>query len=62
MASATKQTWFRRELRRKKAGAARKAHARNHGTTPPFDVRAPEALANAPVDQLTEAERAERQG
>lgn len=62
MASATKKTWFRRELRRKKAGAARKAHNRNHGTTPAFDLRSAEAVANAPLDQLTEAERAARQG
>lgn len=52
MASNTKQTSFRRAARAKKMGAARKAHARNHGTTPSFALFTEDAVANAPKAQL----------
>lgn len=57
MASKTAQTEFRRALRRKNAGSARKAQARNKGTTPAFAVHTPEADKNAPKDQLSPANR-----
>lgn len=60
MASATKKTWVRRELRRKNAGKARKAALRNHGSTPAFPVHSEAAVANAPEAQLTPAARAAR--
>lgn len=60
MASATKKTWVRRELRRKNAGKARKAALRNHGSTPAFPVHTDAAVANAPEAQLTPAARAAR--
>lgn len=53
MASYTKETRFKRKLRRKKMGVARKAKLRNHGTTPKFAVHTPEADANAPAAQLS---------
>ncbi|MEM6926146.1 MAG: hypothetical protein AAF602_04415 [Myxococcota bacterium] len=53
MATLTKITKFRRLLRRKKMGKARKAHARNHGTTPVFPVHTPEVDARAPKAQLS---------
>jgi len=53
MASNTKITRFKRAQRQKKAGRARKAHARNHGTTPAFAIHTPEADANAPAAQLS---------
>ena len=52
MASFTKITTFRRELRRKKQGGKRKAHARNHGTTPAFSIHTPDADTNAPAEQV----------
>ena len=52
MGSLTKTTRFRRKLRAKKAGKARKAALNNHGTTPKFAVHSPEAVANAPEAQL----------
>lgn len=58
MASNTKQTTFRRALRRKNMGRARKARLRNHGTTPAFAVHSPEADANAPAEQLSPETRA----
>ena len=48
MASHTKQTKFRRILRRDKAGRKAKNHRANHGTTPAFPIHTPEADANAP--------------
>ena len=47
MASNTKQTRFRRGLRRRKAGADRKAALRANGTTPAFEVHTPDAVENA---------------
>ncbi len=52
MATLTKITKFRRNLRRKKAGRARKAAIRVNGTTPSFPIHTPEADANAPAAQL----------
>lgn len=52
MATLTKITKFRRNLRRKKMGVARKAAANKVGTTPAFAIHSPEAVANAPKDQL----------
>ena len=52
MASNTKTTSFRRELRRDKMGKARKRHNRLHGTTPVFPIHTPEADANAPAAQV----------
>ncbi len=52
MATLTKITKFRRKLRRKKMGAARKTRANRVGTTPPFAIHSPEAVANAPKEQL----------
>jgi hypothetical protein len=48
MASNTQETRFKRHLRRKNAGRARKAKLRNHGTTPVFAIHTPEADALAP--------------
>ena len=48
MASNSKQTKFRRELRRKKAGRDNKRSRRNQGTTPVFPIHTAEADANAP--------------
>ena len=47
MASNTQQTEYRRALRRKNAGKARKAALRSRGTTPPFAIHTPEAVENA---------------
>ena len=47
MASNTKQTRFRRKLRRKRAGTDRKAALRIHGSTPAFEVHTPDAVENA---------------
>ncbi|MCO4743324.1 MAG: hypothetical protein KC912_00960 [Proteobacteria bacterium] len=52
MASNTKQTKFRRQLRRAKMGKDRKAALNANGTTPVFPVHTPEAHANAPKEQL----------
>lgn len=52
MASNTKTTRFKRQLRAKNAGVARKARLRIDGTTPKFAVHSPEAIANAPKEQL----------
>ena len=52
MASNTKQTKFRRKLRRKKMGTDRKAILRRDGTTPAFPIHTPEAHANAPQAQI----------
>ena len=57
MATLTKITKFRRLLRRKKMGRARKAFARNHGSTPRFPIHTPEADANAPKEQLSPESR-----
>lgn len=57
MASLTKRTEFRRSLRAKKAGKARKAQLNNRGTTPPFAIHTPEAHANAPEAQLPKKEQ-----
>ncbi len=53
MATLTKITKFRRLLRRKKMGKARKTHARLHGTTPAFPVHTPEVDARAPKAQVS---------
>lgn len=58
MASATKTTWAKREIRRKNAGKARKAALRIHGTTPKFAIHTAAADANAPAEQLSPAARA----
>jgi len=50
MASNTKQTRFRRNLRLKNAGRKRKNRLATHGTTPVFPVHTPEADANAPAE------------
>jgi hypothetical protein len=60
MASATKKTWVRRELRRKNAGKARKAALRNNGSTPAFPIHTEASVANAPEAQLPPAARAAR--
>ena len=52
MASNTKQTKFRRKLRRAKMGKDRKAQQAAHGTTPAFAIHTPDSHANAPKDQL----------
>ncbi len=48
MASNTKQTKYRRKLRKEKAGRERKRAVRINGTTPVFPIHTPEADANAP--------------
>lgn len=48
MASNSKTTAYRRKLRQSKAGRARKAALRIHGTTPAFPIHTSEADANAP--------------
>ena len=48
MASNTTETRFRRKIRRKKMGKARKTKLQNNGTTPKFDIHTPEADQNAP--------------
>ena len=53
MASNTKQTKFRRKLRRRKMGTERKAALAKNGTTPAFPIHTPEADANAPADQVS---------
>ena len=50
MASNTKQTRFRRNLRLKKAGRDRKRKLVVQGTTPVFPIHTPEADANAPAE------------
>jgi hypothetical protein len=57
MASYRKVTSFRRSLRRKNMGKARKAHARNHGTTPAFPIHSEAAVENAPEAQLSPEQR-----
>jgi hypothetical protein len=52
MASNTKQTEYRRKLRRANMGKARRAALRANGTTPVFPIHTPDAHANAPADQL----------
>jgi hypothetical protein len=53
MASRTAQTEYRRHLRQKNAGRARKNALANHGTTPAFSIHTPEADANAPAEQVS---------
>ena len=50
MASNTKQTRFRRNLRNKNAGRKRKNRLAKYGTTPVFPVHTAEADANAPAE------------
>ena len=50
MASNTTETRFKRSLRRKNMGKARKRKLRIHGTTPAFAIHTPEADANAPQE------------
>jgi hypothetical protein len=50
MASNTKQTKFRRNLRLKNAGRKRKNALENNGSTPAFPIHTEEADANAPVE------------
>ena len=47
MASNTKETRFKRKLRKKNAGRARKYALEYHGTTPKFEVHSADAVANA---------------
>jgi hypothetical protein len=54
MASNTKQTQFRRNLRKKNAGRDRKRSLEVNGTTPAFPVHTPEADANAPAEARPE--------
>ena len=53
MASNTKQTKFRRKLRRAKMGVDRKRKLEANGTTPSFPVHTAEADANAPAAQVS---------
>ncbi|MFT5681332.1 MAG: hypothetical protein ACI8RZ_002238 [Myxococcota bacterium] len=55
MASNTKQTRFRRNLRSKKAGRDRKHKLVSQGTTPVFPIHTPEADANAPAEARPES-------
>ncbi len=48
MASNTKETRFKRKLRRKNAGRKAKNQRAIHGTTPVFPIHTAEADANAP--------------
>ena len=59
MASNTKQTRFRRKIRRGNMGRDRKARLERDGTTPSFPIHTPEADANAPADQLSPGSHAE---
>ena len=52
MATLTKITKFRRALRNKKMGRARKNALENAGTTPSFPIHTEYAHKNAPKDQL----------
>lgn len=61
MASLTQTTRYKRKLRRKRAGAAAKRERQNKGTTPPFAVHSPEAVANAPAAQLSAEQLAARE-
>ncbi len=56
MASNTKQTKFRRKLRRAKAGKDRKRAEQNQGTTPPFAIHTEASHAQAPKEQLPRKE------
>ena len=53
MASNTKVTRFRRQLRKAKMGRSRKAAIRRNGTTPAFPVHTAAADANAPAAQVS---------
>lgn len=53
MASKTAQTEYRRAVRHKNAGRARKAKLNAKGTTPKFAIHTPEADANAPAAQIS---------
>ena len=53
MASYTKQTTFRRELRKSNMGKGRKAQLRIQGSTPAFPIHTPAADANAPAAQVS---------
>ncbi len=61
MASYTKTTRFKRKLRHKKMGTDRKSLLRSQGTTPAFEVHSADAVANAPLDQLSPAQREARE-
>ncbi|MCB9682952.1 MAG: hypothetical protein H6733_15915 [Alphaproteobacteria bacterium] len=52
MATKTKITEFRRSLRQKNAGRARKNALNNKGTTPAFPIHTPEIDAQAPAAQV----------
>ncbi len=54
MATVTKITEFRRSLRQKKAGKARKAAQNAKGTTPKFPIHTPEIDAAAPAAQVSD--------
>lgn len=62
MASLTQTTRYKRKLRRRRAGRKAKNARANHGTTPAFEVHSADAVANAPLAQLSPAQRAEREG
>lgn len=61
MASLTQTTRFKRKLRAKKAGRKAKNRRAKHGTTPAFPIHSEAAVANAPLAQLTPADRAARE-
>ncbi len=52
MASNTKQTRFRRELKRTRSGSDRKRKIAREGTTPSFPIHTEASHKNAPKDQL----------
>lgn len=62
MASNTKTTEYKRKMRHKRAGAAAKRARQNKGSTPSFAVHSADAVANAPLAQLTPEQRAVREG
>ena len=61
MASLTQTTRYKRKLRQKKAGRKAKNRRALHGTPPAFAIHSPEAVANAPLAQLSPEQRAERE-
>jgi hypothetical protein len=59
--SKTSVTMYRRAIRRKNAGRKAKNARNNKGTTPVFPVHSADAVANAPLAELTPEQRAARQ-
>lgn len=62
MASLTQTTRYKRKLRKAKMGRKAKNYRAKYGTTPSFDVHSEAAVANAPLAQLTPAQRESREG